>query len=95
MTGPRPTVSVVVPFAGTARELSTLLTNLSVLELASDDELIVADNRAVGQSPSALSARIVPARGIRTPASRASAERCRLPATGWCSSTRIRVQPRR
>jgi mycofactocin glycosyltransferase len=68
MTAPRPTVSVVVPFAGTARELSDLLTNLSALELASDDELIVADNRAGGQSPSGLSARIVPARGIRTPA---------------------------
>ncbi len=68
MSAARPTVSVVVPFAGTGRELSVLLTNLAALELASGDELIVADNRAGGQSPSGLSARIVPARGIRTPA---------------------------
>jgi GT2 family glycosyltransferase len=68
MTPARPTVSVVVPFAGTAHELSSLLANLAALELATGDELIVADNRADGQPPSGFSAKVVPAHGIHTPA---------------------------
>lgn len=41
----RPTVSVVVPFAGTEGELTRLLTALARLRLRAGDELIVADNR--------------------------------------------------
>jgi GT2 family glycosyltransferase len=68
MSAIRPTASVVVPFAGTTQDLSALLATLAALELAPGDELIVADNRVDGQSPSSFSAKIVPARGIRTPA---------------------------
>jgi GT2 family glycosyltransferase len=71
----RPSVSVVVPFAGSAAELSRLLDSLSTMALRPGDELIVADNRAAGRSPAAASSepartavRLVPARGIRTPA---------------------------
>src|SRR5689334_3506194 len=67
MTASRPTVSVVVPFAGTTQDLSLLLAALAALELAPGDELIVADNRADGQLVSGSAAKIVPARGIRTP----------------------------
>ncbi len=68
MSAARPTVSVVVPFAGTTEDLSALLAGLAALELEPGDELIVADNRAGGQSPAGFSAKIVPAHGVRTPA---------------------------
>ena len=44
MTGPRPAVSVVVPFAGTAAEASALGDALDRLRRGDGDELIVADN---------------------------------------------------
>jgi GT2 family glycosyltransferase len=45
MTSPRPSVSVIVPFAGTAEQLGRLLGDLQRISLGPDDELIVADNR--------------------------------------------------
>lgn len=41
----RPTVSVIVPFAGADAELDRCLTALGRLELREGDELLVADNR--------------------------------------------------
>jgi GT2 family glycosyltransferase len=66
----RPSVSVVVPFAGSPAELARLLDALSRVARRPGDELIVADNRAAGASPSLgpLAARLIPANGIRTPA---------------------------
>ena len=95
MRATRPTVSVVVPFAGTTQDLSALLTGLAALELAPGDELIVADNRAGGQSTARLSAKIVPAHGIRTPAYARNAGPSAPPASGWCSSTPTRAPTRR
>jgi GT2 family glycosyltransferase len=72
----RPAVSVVVPFAGPARELSQLLERLSRLTRRPGDELIVADNRRAARSvnhptagaSSVGSLAIVSADGLRTPA---------------------------
>jgi len=44
----RPAVSVVVPFVGERRHAQRLAANLARLEVAEDDELIVADNTARG-----------------------------------------------
>jgi GT2 family glycosyltransferase len=67
----RPTVSVIVPFAGTTGELGRLLGDLdAVLVRGPGDELIVADNRCAvgGLAGSADGAvRVVPARGPRAP----------------------------
>lgn len=45
MDTPRPSVSVIVPFAGSAAELERLAADLRSLDSRPDDELIVADNR--------------------------------------------------
>jgi glycosyltransferase involved in cell wall biosynthesis/GT2 family glycosyltransferase len=44
----RPSISVVVPFAGTSREARALLDALELLSLRERDELIVVDNTAEG-----------------------------------------------
>jgi colanic acid/amylovoran biosynthesis glycosyltransferase len=44
MNGPRPPVSVIVPFLGDERAAASTLSNLEALVLRSGDELIVADN---------------------------------------------------
>ena len=41
----RPSVSVIVPFAGSESELDTALAAMRGLQLREDDELLVADNR--------------------------------------------------
>jgi len=43
---PRPSCSVIVPFAGTDDELEGCLAALTALELRDGDEILVADNRA-------------------------------------------------
>jgi GT2 family glycosyltransferase len=50
----RPTVSVIVPFAGSEADLDTLVSRLERLTLTTGDELIVADNRP-GAGPRRLS----------------------------------------
>jgi GT2 family glycosyltransferase len=50
MAIPRPSVSVIVPFAGTSEELTSLLENLETLTLGPDDELIIVDNRRASTS---------------------------------------------
>jgi cellulose synthase/poly-beta-1,6-N-acetylglucosamine synthase-like glycosyltransferase len=69
----RPTVSIVVPFGGTAAELPPLFGSLSALQLQDGDELILADNHrrsaaAVDDLAGGSRVRVVPAHGLRTPA---------------------------
>ncbi len=64
----RPTVSVIVPFAGADADLERLLAALSGLRLAPGDELIVADNRAGARPARRGGAEIIDASRIRTPA---------------------------
>ncbi len=66
----RPTVSVIVPFAGTPRALDALVGRLSGLALAPGDELIIADNRAGAEAtPRELPARVRlhPASAVASP----------------------------
>jgi GT2 family glycosyltransferase len=63
----RPAVSVVVPFAGADAQLDRLAGALDRLELAPDDELIVADNRPRPRAGSRGRIAIHPASGTRTP----------------------------
>jgi GT2 family glycosyltransferase len=63
----RPAVSVIVPFAGSADELSRLASELARLSLRPGDELIIADNRGDAATDARGGARIVDATGIRTP----------------------------
>jgi GT2 family glycosyltransferase len=59
---------VIAPFAGSAAELTRLVSELERLQIRPGDEVIVADNRT-RPAPSELGAiRIVDASGIRTPA---------------------------
>ncbi|MDX6641840.1 MAG: hypothetical protein QOF12_2851, partial [Solirubrobacteraceae bacterium] len=48
MTGERPPVDVVVPFAGTADALRALLARLEGLRTRPGDSVVVADNRGLG-----------------------------------------------
>jgi GT2 family glycosyltransferase len=57
MDASRPTVSVVIPFVGSAAELDRLLDGLEALELARGDELVIVDNRPPG-SPALAAARL-------------------------------------
>jgi GT2 family glycosyltransferase len=64
----RPTVSVIVPFAGSEAELERLLIALSRLQLMAGDEVIVADNRAAGgRSVARGLVQLYPAGGLRSP----------------------------
>ena len=51
METPRPPVSVVIPFAGSADDLTRLARDLEVLIREPADELIIADNRRPGSAP--------------------------------------------
>jgi mycofactocin glycosyltransferase len=64
----RPPVSVVVPFRGGPDAGDRLRTALDPLELADDDELIVADNSDDGAATGRLAgiARVIPATGERS-----------------------------
>jgi GT2 family glycosyltransferase len=69
----RPSVSVVVPFAGSADALERLLEALTQVARGAGDELIVADNRRSGAPPPTAAASsadviVIPAHGVRTPA---------------------------
>jgi GT2 family glycosyltransferase len=48
MASPRPSVSVIVPFAGTPAELTSLLGDLGTIIRGPQDEVIVVDNRRAG-----------------------------------------------
>ena len=48
MQRPRPTVDIVVPFAGNAASLAGLLERLAALDLQEGDALTVVDNRPPG-----------------------------------------------
>lgn len=65
----RPSVSVVVPFAGSATELEGLLVRLSEIRRGADDELIVADNRPAPPDPlpSHPGVLVHPAAGVCSP----------------------------
>lgn len=65
----RPSVSVVVPFAGSPQELERLQIDLASLRTREGDEVIIADNRgwhAAAQQRAEV--KITAARGVRTPA---------------------------
>jgi mycofactocin glycosyltransferase len=65
----RPTVSVIVPFAGSEPDLDRVLGVLNRLVLRAGDELIVADNRtSVGRAVARGKVRVLPAGGVRSPA---------------------------
>jgi GT2 family glycosyltransferase len=51
MDTPRPSVSVVIPFAGSSEDLTRLSRNLEGLITAPGDELILADNRPPNSAP--------------------------------------------
>jgi GT2 family glycosyltransferase len=48
MDSPRPTVSVVIPFVGSADDLRRVIVDLEGLTWAAGDELVIADNRHPG-----------------------------------------------
>jgi GT2 family glycosyltransferase len=62
----RPTVTVVMPFAGTRAEAEAALSVLAALGVGPRDERILVDN--TGSAPEAAGVRIVRARGERSPA---------------------------
>lgn len=64
----RPSVSVVVPFAGDAEELTRLIGALQALQLRAGDELIIADNRAGAEPAEHPKVSLIAASGVRTPA---------------------------
>jgi mycofactocin glycosyltransferase len=64
----RPTVAVIVPFAGPEAQLRELLEALAALDLDEGDEVLVADNRRHAQPERDAVARVVPAAGPRSPA---------------------------
>lgn len=49
---PRPTASVIVPFAGSQAQLEEMLRRLAQLRLAAGDEAVLVDNRAEPTPPS-------------------------------------------
>jgi mycofactocin glycosyltransferase len=63
----RPTVSVIVPFAGSGAELRSLVARLARLRLREGDEVLVADNSAQAAARSCGEVRIVAARRLRAP----------------------------
>lgn len=65
--GPRPTVSLIVPFHDSDDELDRLVAALAEVERRPGDEVIVADNRSAGDRwPPAAGVRFVGAAGVRT-----------------------------
>jgi GT2 family glycosyltransferase len=64
----RPSVSVIVPFAGTDAELDRVIETLKSLELRAGDEILVADNRDTPRAGRHQGVRVIDASGIRTPA---------------------------
>ena len=64
--GPRPAVSVVMPFAGTAAQAAAAAAALRALDTGPDDELILADNS--GTAGAVDGVRVVRAGGEQSPA---------------------------
>lgn len=64
----RPSVAVVVPFAGSPAELHALLERMRSLERGPADQVIVAHNRFAGKAHEHDGIRVIPARGVPTPA---------------------------
>lgn len=62
----RPTVDVVVPFAGSGVELAALRRRIAALRLASGDSIVVVDNRRAGTTTLDGAAPVVPAAGERS-----------------------------
>jgi GT2 family glycosyltransferase len=60
----RPTVAVIVPFAGSPEQLRRCLAGLERLTTTPGDELIVADNRSVAAADGGR-VRVIPAPGLR------------------------------
>ena len=73
MDARRPSVSVVIPFVGSAADLDRLVRDLGTLELAPADELIIVDNRPPGSPP-------LPAAGLPPVGRLARADRLPGPA---------------
>lgn len=66
----RPSVSVIVPFAGSAAQLAAILHALARLTIGDRDEILVADNRAASAAARPTTqapVRIVAADGVRAP----------------------------
>lgn len=64
---PRPTASVVVPFAGSDEELTGLLELLQRLRLEPGDQVIVADNRPGASPRRTPGIGLIDASGVRSP----------------------------
>jgi mycofactocin glycosyltransferase len=64
----RPTVSVIVPFAGTPAELDALVARLTALERRPGDQVLVADNRPTPAAGRGGAVDVVDASGPRSPA---------------------------
>lgn len=65
----RPSVSVVVPFAGSPQQLERLQVALASLRTRETDEVIIADNRASrAAAPGRSELHVCAARGVSTPA---------------------------
>ena len=64
----RPTVSVIVPFAGSVEELGRALDAIARLRLRAGDEVILADNRPRSVVTGRGAVHVVGASGVRTPA---------------------------
>lgn len=87
----RPSVSVIVPFAGRSEQRADLLRRLRALELGPGDELLVADNRGDagaesgdgdGGRPGRRRVRVIPAAGVAAPGF-ARNRAARLAAGDW------------
>jgi cellulose synthase/poly-beta-1,6-N-acetylglucosamine synthase-like glycosyltransferase len=61
----RPTVAVIVPFAGSDEQLRRCLAGLERVAVVAGDELIVADN--AGRTTGHRGVHVVPAAGVRAP----------------------------
>ena len=59
---PRPSVDVVIPFAGSAEQLRAVAARLAGLDLRTGDTAVIADNRP-DAAPADLPVRVVPAPG--------------------------------
>lgn len=64
----RPAISVIVPFAGADSELDALVRGLDALDVGSEDELLVADNRPVPAPERRGQVLVLDAAGLRSPA---------------------------
>ena len=72
MVDDRPTVSVVMPFAGSDADARRALAALERIRLAPGDELVVADNTASGLMSAASGSFSAPVRVVPTGAERSS-----------------------